>query len=92
MLLEDVLYHLNRQVLIVFEHMGEYGGKDHKELAALVGEKCVAFLRCIPKYHCGFADNDPSAMVNEKVFPNGCARVDIDAGQAVRMFRHNTRN
>ena len=43
MLLEDVLYHLNRQVLIVFEHMGEYGGKDHKELAALVGEKCVAF-------------------------------------------------
>ena len=74
MLLEDVLYHLNRQVLIVFEHMGDYGGKDHKELAALVGEKCVAFLRCIPKVRAlietdvqAAYDGDPAAYNTDEI-------------------------
>ena len=48
MLLEDVLYHLNRQVVIVFEHMAEYENTEHGKLEQIAGEKCMAFLRCIP--------------------------------------------
>lgn len=74
MLLEDVLYHLNRQVVIVFEHMAEYENTEHGELEQIVGEKCMAFLRCIPKIRAlietdvqAAYDGDPAAYNTDEI-------------------------
>lgn len=74
MLLEDVMYHLNRQVAIVFEHMAEYAGMGHEALISLAGEKCVAFLRCIPKVRAlietdvqAAYDGDPAAYNTDEI-------------------------
>lgn len=74
MLLEDVLYHLNQQVAIVFEHMAEYAGLEPEALRSLAGEKCVAFLRCIPKVRAlietdvqAAYDGDPAAYNTDEI-------------------------
>lgn len=74
MLLEDVLYHLNRQVIIVFEHMTEYEEKERGALEQIAGEKCMAFLRCIPKVRAlietdvqAAYDGDPAAYNTDEI-------------------------
>lgn len=74
MLLEDVLYHLNRQVVNVFEHMEEYADSTHEELLSLAGEKCMAFLRCIPNIRAlietdvqAAYDGDPAAYNTDEI-------------------------
>lgn len=37
----------------------------------------------------GFADDDTRTMVDEEIFADGCPRIDIDAGDAVRMLGHH---
>ena len=74
MLLEDVLYHLNRQVVIVFEHMAEYENTEHGELEQIAGKKCMTFLRCIPKVRAlietdvqAAYDGDPAAYNTDEI-------------------------
>ena len=74
MLLEDVLYHLNRQVVIVFEHMAEYENTEHGKLEQIAGEKCMAFLRCIPNVRAlietdvqAAYDGDPAAYNTDEI-------------------------
>ncbi len=74
MLLEDVLYHLNRQMVIVFEHVEEYAGRGRDELEQLAAQKCVAFLRCIPKIRAlietdvqAAYDGDPAAYNTDEI-------------------------
>ncbi|MDE7210506.1 MAG: serine acetyltransferase [Lachnospiraceae bacterium] len=74
MLLEDVLYHLNRQMVIVFEHVEEYADKGRDELEQLAAKKCVAFLRCIPKIRAlietdvqAAYDGDPAAYNTDEI-------------------------
>lgn len=74
MLLEDVLYHLNKQVLIVLEHLPEYAGKDHEELEQTAKEKCVSFLRRIPDVRAMIEtdvqaayDGDPAAYNTDEI-------------------------
>lgn len=74
MLMEDVLYHLNRQMVIVFEHVEEYAGRGRDELEQLAAQKCVAFLRCIPKIRAlietdvqAAYDGDPAAYNTDEI-------------------------
>ena len=42
--------------------------------------------------HCGLTNNDTCAVVDEEIFANGSAGVNIDTGDTVGMLRHNSGN
>lgn len=74
MLLEDVLYNLNKQVVIVFEHIPEYDGRTHEQIEQAAKEKCVRFLRKIPDVRAlietdvqAAYDGDPAAYNTDEI-------------------------
>ena len=74
MLLEDVLFHLSRQVEIVLESMEEYADRSRAELEQLASQRCVAFLERIPAVRqligtdvLAAYDGDPAAYNTEEI-------------------------
>ena len=72
-LIEDVMFHLNKQIMVAMRHMGLYEGQE-KELAQFAENTSVAFLKTIPKVREYLAtdleaayEGDPAAKSRDEI-------------------------
>ena len=70
MLIEDVMYHLNRQITLIFQGRGE----DPKEAEEKAQNICLEFFRAIPRVRCVIQtdvqasyDGDPAASGKDEI-------------------------
>jgi serine O-acetyltransferase len=72
--IEDVMYHLNKQIMVVLKYTKEFGDDEQEKLEEVSQNACVAFMKTIPKVReyletdlDAFYDGDPAARSRDEV-------------------------
>jgi serine O-acetyltransferase len=72
--IEDVMYHLNKQIMVVLKYTKAFGEDEEEKLEEVAQNACVAFLKTIPKVReyletdlDAAYDGDPAARSKDEV-------------------------